>query len=59
VNKQLLLGNGAVTMADQIDEHVKGLGLQRNRLSRTAEFIALWVQFIVAKDVEPSSLPRS
>ena len=50
--EQLLLGDHAVVVLHEIDEHVEHLGAQRDALPRPAQFIELRVEGILAKDVE-------
>jgi hypothetical protein len=49
--QEFLFGNYTIAMLEEVDEHLKYLGLDCDQLAGTAQFTALRVEFIVAKAV--------
>src|SRR5262249_48445335 len=54
---QLLFGDDAITMGEEIDEHLEHFGAHVDRLPGALHLIALRVEGIVAKDVEHDCSP--
>jgi hypothetical protein len=50
--QEFIFGDDAVAVLHEVDEHVEALALERTRGVAVAEFIALRIELVIAKDID-------
>ena len=51
--EEFVFGDHAVAMLNQVDEHLKPFGRDRNHLARAVQFIAFLIERTIAEAIDP------
>jgi hypothetical protein len=57
MGEQFLLGDHAIAMLHEVDQHIEPLGFQRAQHTSPTKFIALRIEFIICKDIDHIPAP--
>jgi hypothetical protein len=55
--EDLVFGDDAIAMLHEVDEHVEALTFEGTKSVAVAEFIALRIEFVIAKGIDHATAP--